>query len=45
MSKINDLRAQRAKTWEQTKAFLDSHRKSLTRKPPNDNIAIWNIFC
>lgn len=26
MSKINDLRAQRAKTWEQTKAFLDSHR-------------------
>lgn len=26
MSKVNDLRAQRAKTWEQTKAFLDSHR-------------------
>lgn len=26
MSKINDLRAQRAKTWEQTKAFLDFHR-------------------
>lgn len=26
MSKINELRAQRAKTWEQTKAFLDSHR-------------------
>ena len=23
MSKINELRAQRAKTWEQTKAFLD----------------------
>lgn len=28
MSKINELRAQRAKTWEQTKAFLDSHRKN-----------------
>lgn len=26
MSKVNDLRARRAKTWEQTKAFLDSHR-------------------
>ena len=26
MSKINELRAQRAKTWEQTKAFLDSRR-------------------
>lgn len=26
MSKINELRTQRAKTWEQTKAFLDSHR-------------------
>jgi len=26
MSKINDLRTERAKTWEQTKAFLDSHR-------------------
>lgn len=26
MSKVNDLRTQRAKTWEQTKAFLDSHR-------------------
>ena len=26
MSKINELRSQRAKTWEQTKAFLDSHR-------------------
>ncbi|MCM1232249.1 MAG: phage major capsid protein [Ruminococcus flavefaciens] len=26
MSKINDLRVQRAKTWEQAKAFLDSHR-------------------
>lgn len=28
MSKINELRMQRAKTWEQTKAFLDSHRKN-----------------
>lgn len=28
MSKINELRAQRAKTWEQTKAFLNSHRKN-----------------
>lgn len=27
MSKVNDLRAQRAKTWEEAKAFLDSHRK------------------
>ena len=27
MSKINELRAQRAKTWEQTKAFLDSPQK------------------
>ena len=26
MSRINELRTQRAKTWEQTKAFLDSHR-------------------
>ena len=26
MSKINELRTQRAKTWEQAKAFLDSHR-------------------
>ena len=26
MSKINELRNQRAKTWEQAKAFLDSHR-------------------
>ena len=26
MSKINELRTQRAKTWEQTKSFLDSHR-------------------
>ena len=26
MSKINELRTQRAKAWEQTKAFLDSHR-------------------
>ncbi len=26
MSKINEIRAQRAKTWEQAKAFLDSHR-------------------
>ena len=26
MSKINELRTQRAKTWEQTKAFLESHR-------------------
>ena len=28
MSKINELRTQRAKTWEQAKAFLDSHRKN-----------------
>lgn len=28
MSKINELRVQRAKTWEQAKAFLDSHRKN-----------------
>ena len=28
MSKINDLRVQRAKTWEDAKAFLDSHRKN-----------------
>lgn len=26
MNKINELRAQRAKTWESAKAFLDSHR-------------------
>ena len=26
MSKINELRIRRAKAWEQTKAFLDSHR-------------------
>ena len=26
MSKINDLRNERAKSWEQAKAFLDSHR-------------------
>lgn len=26
MSKINELRTQRAKTWDQTKAFLESHR-------------------
>jgi len=26
MSKINELRSNRAKTWEQAKAFLDSHR-------------------
>ena len=26
MSKINELRSQRAKTWEQAKNFLDSHR-------------------
>ena len=26
MSKINELRTNRAKTWEQAKAFLDSHR-------------------
>ena len=26
MSKINELRAERAKTWEQAKNFLDSHR-------------------
>ena len=26
MSKVNELRAKRAKTWEQAKAFLDSHR-------------------
>ena len=26
MNKINELRAQRAKTWEQAKNFLDSHR-------------------
>ena len=26
MGKINDMRAQRAKTWEQAKAFLDSRR-------------------
>ena len=28
MSKINELRSQRAKTWEQAKAFLDAHRKN-----------------
>ena len=27
MSKINELREQRAKTWESAKAFLESHRK------------------
>ena len=26
MSKVNELRTKRAKTWEQAKAFLDSHR-------------------
>ncbi len=26
MSRINDMRMQRAKTWEQAKAFLDAHR-------------------
>ena len=25
-NKINELRAQRAKTWDSAKAFLDSHR-------------------
>ncbi len=28
MSKINELRTQRAKTWEQAKAFLDANRKN-----------------
>lgn len=28
MSKINELRTQRAKLWEQAKNFLDSHRKN-----------------
>lgn len=28
MSKINELRTQRAKTWEQAKEFLDSHRNN-----------------
>ena len=28
MSKINELRSQRAKAWEQAKAFLDAHRKN-----------------
>ena len=26
MSKVNELRTQRAKVWEKAKAFLDSHR-------------------
>ena len=26
MSKINELRNKKEKTWEQAKAFLDSHR-------------------
>jgi len=26
MGKINDMRAQRAKAWEQAKAFLDAKR-------------------
>ena len=26
MSKVNELRTQRAKVWESAKAFLDSHR-------------------
>ena len=26
MSKVNELRSQRAKAWDQAKAFLDSHR-------------------
>lgn len=36
MSKINDLRAQRAKTWEQTKVFLDSHRNEKGILSPAD---------
>lgn len=36
MSKINELRAQRAKTWEQTKAFLDSHRNEKGILSPAD---------
>lgn len=28
MSKINELRTQRAKLWEQAKGFLDSHRQN-----------------
>lgn len=36
MSKINDLRAQRAKIWEQTKVFLDSHRNEKGILSPAD---------
>lgn len=36
MSKINDLRTQRAKTWEQTKGFLDAHRNEKGILSPED---------
>ena len=32
-NKINELRAQRAKTWDSAKAFLDSHRNGNGIRP------------
>ena len=40
MSKINELRAQRAKTWEQTKAFLDSRRSDKGVLSAEDTAAL-----
>ncbi len=36
MSKINELRAQRAKSWDKAKAFLDSHRNDKGILSPED---------
>ena len=36
MSKVNELRTKRAKTWEQAKAFLDSHRSEKGILSPED---------
>ena len=40
MSKVNELRTNRAKTWEQAKAFLDSHRDEKGLLSAADNIHI-----
>lgn len=37
MSKIQDLREQRAKVWEQAKVFLDDHRQENGLIKPEDN--------
>ena len=43
MSKINELRAQRAKTWEQTKNFLDSHRNEKSILSAEDTQTYENM--